>query len=97
MTRRSGQNGTVEKVIRKGAWVWRGRWLEDVPGLEGRAKRSEILGPASGEHGMTQPQAKRKLRELLDRKGINVVSYTVPIGDHDAGRTFAEVSIDWWN
>ena len=38
MTRRSGQNGTVERRFRRGQWVWRSRWLDDVPGQEERSK-----------------------------------------------------------
>jgi hypothetical protein len=56
MSRRTGQNGTVEE--RNG--TWRGRFRVDVPGQMERQKRSVILG---FKKDMTKSEAKRKLKE----------------------------------
>jgi len=89
MARRSGQNGSV---VKRGN-VWRGRWLEDVPGQEERIRRSVVLGPAVGKDAMTKHEAKRKLREILEQKGINSVSYAIP--SSTAVCTFAQASEKW--
>ena len=57
MSRRTGQNGTVEE--RNGAW--RGRFLVDIPGQMERQKRSVILG---FKKDMTKSEARRKLKEI---------------------------------
>ena len=96
MTRRSGQNGTVAKrTLLDGTVVWRGRWLEDVAGQYARVKRSKVLGPASGKDALTKSRAERTLREMLDKKGINSLSYIIPSSNPSACRTFAEASIQW--
>jgi integrase len=71
MSRRPGQNGTV---IQHGN-TWRGRWLEDVAGQSKRIRRSILLGSCDS---MTKPQARRKLREFLEKQGINDVNYLIP-------------------
>lgn len=62
MSRRSGQSGQV--FIRNGNYV--GRYYEDTS--EGRVRRAVILGPTSK---LTKPEARRKLLELLEERGIN--------------------------
>jgi len=42
---------------------------------------------------MTKPEAKRKLREILERKGINSVSYAIP--SRTAVCTFTQASEKW--
>ena len=71
MSRRTGQNGTLEE--RNGAW--RGRFLVDVPGQMGRQKRSVVLG---FKKEMTKPEAKRKLKEIIRQEGINLPWYVIP-------------------
>jgi integrase len=61
---RSGQSGTV---VRKGQ-MWHGRYYVDVPGEERRRKASVPLGSI---HKMKKPEAKRKLRALLEQMGLN--------------------------
>ncbi len=45
MSRRTGQNGTVELRNKN----WRGQYLVDVPGQFARVKRSVVLGSAKGD------------------------------------------------
>jgi hypothetical protein len=65
MSRRTGQNGTIEE--RNG--TWRGRYLVDVPGQVGRQKRSVVLG---FKKDLTRSAAKRKLKEIIRREGIDL-------------------------
>jgi integrase len=71
MSRRTGQNGTIEE--RNGAW--RGRYLIDVPGQLDRQKRSVVLG---FKKDMTKSEAKRKLKEIIRREGIDLPTYVIP-------------------
>ena len=71
MSRRTGQNGTLEQ--RNGAW--RGRFLVDVPGQMGRQKRSVVLG---FKKEMTKSEAKRKLKEIIRQEGIDLPTYMIP-------------------
>jgi integrase len=68
MTRRSGQNGSV---VSKGL-MWHGRYYADVPGQEQRRRMSVPLGLVAE---MTKPEARRRLREVLDSLGINTAEY----------------------
>ena len=83
MSRRIGQNGTVEK--RNGAY--RGRWFEDVAGQSQRVKRSIVLGFVTQ---MRKKQAENKLREILKAKGLNCPSYSIP-ATHLFGKR-----VKWW-
>src|SRR5882762_8321005 len=71
MSRRTGQNGTVEE--RNGAW--RGRYLVDVAGQAQRQKRSVVLG---FKKDMTKSEAKRKLKEIIRKEGIDLPTYVIP-------------------
>jgi integrase len=79
MSRRTGQNGTVEK--RKG--VWRGRYLVDVPGQFERLKKSVVIGSAKD---MKITEARRKLKEIIMKEGINLPSYVIPSTESFAQR-----------
>src|SRR5437879_2370392 len=82
MSRRTGQNGTIE--VRNGAY--RGRWLEDVPGAVERVKRSVVLGFVKE---MTRSEARRKLRGIIESSGINSPRYVIPSSDCFAKRVAA--------
>lgn len=71
MSRRIGQNGSIE--VRNGAY--RGRFLVDVPGQADRQKRSVILG---FRKDMTKSEAKRRLKEIIRREGIDLPTYVIP-------------------
>jgi integrase len=83
MSRRIGQNGTVE--VRNGAY--RGRWFEDVAGQEQRVKRSVVLGFVKE---MRKSEARRKLRSIIEATGANHPSYVIPSSDLFAKR------VAWW-
>lgn len=68
MARRSGQAGSV---VVKGD-LWHGRFYCDVPGQEQRVRKSIPIGPRKE---MTKPEAKRKLRSLLEEMGINTEAH----------------------
>ena len=85
MSRRTGQNGTIEE--RNGAW--RGRYLIDVPGQMERQKRSVVLG---FKKDMTKSEAKRKLKEIIRQEGIDLPNYVIPSTENFAES--AEVGTD---
>src|SRR6267378_6704027 len=79
MSRRIGQNGSIE--LRNGAW--RGRYLVDVPGQVERQKRSVVLG---FKKEMTKAEAKRKLKEIIRKEGIDLPTYVIPSSEGFAQR-----------
>jgi integrase len=83
MSRRVGQNGTVE--VRNGAY--RGRWFEDVADQPQRVKRSVVLGFVKE---MRKSEARRKLRSIIEATGTNNPSYVIPSSDLFAKR------VAWW-
>jgi integrase len=83
MSRRIGQNGTVE--VRNGAY--RGRWFEDVAGQEQRVKRSVVLGFVKE---MRKSEARRKLRSIIEATGANHFSHVIPSSDLFVKR------VAWW-
>jgi integrase len=83
MSRRVGQNGTVE--VRNGAY--RGRWFEDVADKPQRVKRSVVLGFVKE---MRKSEARRKLRSIIEATGTNNPSYVIPSSDLFAKR------VEWW-
>jgi integrase len=86
MAQRSGQAGTV---VVKGRW-WTGRYYEDVPGQISRRRKSIPIGL---KEQMTKPQARNKLRAMLQEMGINTAAHLErslkPV------QTFLEYA-DWW-
>ena len=68
MAQRSGQAGTV---VVKGRW-WTGRYYEDVPGQISRRRKSIPIGL---KEQMTKPEARRKLRAMLEEIGVNTVAH----------------------
>jgi integrase len=86
MTRRSGQSGVV---VKKGQ-TWHGRYYVDVPGQIERVRRSVPIGLVIE---MTKPEAKRKLRSMLEQQGLN--SAETFVQTVRPGRTFAEQA-QWW-
>lgn len=86
MSRRSGQAGTV---VKKGK-MWCGRYREDVSGQDQRRHLCVPLGPIKT---MTKAEAKRKLRSILESRGVNAADYLERVNQH--ARTFAEEA-EWW-
>jgi integrase len=83
MSRRTGQNGTVE--LRNGAW--RGRYLVDVVGQAQRQRRSVVLG---FQKEITKSEARRKLKEIIHAEGLNSPRYVIP-----AAESFSELVERW--
>jgi hypothetical protein len=84
MTRRYGQSGYV---VKKGN-MWHGRYYVD---LQERRKRVSVpLGPVGQ---FTKPEAKRKLRDLLEQSGVNTEAHLLQaIG---VNQTFSQEAA-WW-
>jgi integrase len=70
--------------------MWCGRYYEDVPTEEKRRYLCVPLGPIKS---MTKPEAKRKLRSILEAEGINSTDYLERV-NRDV-RTFAQEA-EWW-
>ncbi|HET9406048.1 MAG TPA: tyrosine-type recombinase/integrase [Candidatus Sulfotelmatobacter sp.] len=86
MSFRSGQSGTV---VRKGQ-MWHGRYYVDVAGQTKRRKASVPLGST---REIRKNEAKRKLRALLDKMGLNEDAH---LERTEAGaRTFGSEAA-WW-
>lgn len=84
MSRRSGQDGSIS--IRNNQYV--GRYYEDT--AEGRTRRAMILGSVKE---MSKPEAKRRLREIISRAGVNEVSHLEQaLG---TARTFSDAVKGW--
>lgn len=83
MSRRTGQNGTIE--LRNGAW--RGRYLIDVPGQAARQKRSVVLG---FQKDLNKSEARRKLKEIIHTDGLNSPAYVIP-----SAESFSERAKRW--
>lgn len=86
MSRRSGQTGTV---VKKGK-MWCGRYYEDAPGQD---QRKYLCVPLGLSKAMTKAEAKRKLRSILEKRGINAPDYLERV-NQDV-RTFAQEA-RWW-
>lgn len=86
MSRRSGQAGYV---VTKGD-MFHGRYWADVPGQEKRVRKSLLIGPMDK---MTKPEAKRKLRAMLEEIGINTAAHL----DRaiNPGKTFQQKVTQW--
>ena len=86
MALRPGQSGTVVRKGRK----WHGRYYADVSGQDERKRMSVPLGPTDS---MTKPEAKRKLRALLEQMGINSEAHLIRATR--VAKTFAQEA-EWW-
>lgn len=86
MSFRSGQSGTV---VRKGQ-MWHGRYYVDVPGEENRRRSSVPLGSVLT---MKKPEAKRKLRAMLQEMGLNDDTH---LERTDVGAKTFGSEAGWW-
>lgn len=67
MSRRSGQNGYIE---RSGEW-YVVRWRMDVEGQEKRRYMREKICPISGPGKLSASERERKAKEIVERSGAN--------------------------
>lgn len=86
MTFRSGQSGYV---TRKGQ-MWYGRYYVDLPGKEERRRVSVSLGSVLT---IKKPEAKRKLRAILQEMGLNDDTH---LERTDAGAKMFRSEAQWW-
>lgn len=86
MSFRSGQSGTV---VRKGL-MWHGRYYVDVPG---EVKRRHASMPLGSVKTMRKCEAKRKLRAMLEKMGLNQDSHLQHVAA--GAKTFADEAA-WW-
>ena len=86
MSFRSGQSGTV---VRKGQ-MWHGRYYVDVSGTEQRRKASVPIGSVLA---MKKTEAKRKLRAILEKMGLNEDSH---LERTEVGAKLFRTDAAWW-
>lgn len=86
MSFRSGQSGSV---VRKGQ-MWHGRYYVDLPGKEERRRVSVPLGSVLT---MKKPEAKRKLRALLQEMGLNDDTH---LERTDSSAKMFRSEAEWW-
>jgi integrase len=86
MSFRSGQSGTV---VRKGQ-MWHGRYYVDIPGSEERRRASVPIGSVLT---MKKPEARRKLRAILQEMGLNDDTHLERA--ETSAKTF-EMEAAWW-
>lgn len=84
MSKRSGQSGSVRLVGQK----WVGRYWVDVPSESKRAHPAVVLGH---KKGMTKPEARRKLMDIIATNGSNTDRYIQPV----PVTTFSDVADAW--
>jgi integrase len=84
MSRRYGQSGSV---VKKGN-MWHGRYYVDL-----QEKRKRVSVPLGPIEQFTKPEAKRRLRELLEQSGVNTEAHLLQATK--VSRTFKQESA-WW-
>jgi integrase len=84
MNRRNGQSGYV---VKKGN-MWHGRYYVDLP-----ERRKRVSVPLGQIDDLTKPQAKRKLRELLEQSGVNTEAHLLQATA--VSQTFSQEAA-WW-
>ena len=91
MSRRSGQNGSIEI---SGNW-YVVRFWKDVMGQEKRVHACERICPANGSEKLTQPERKRRAREIIAASGADTPECLARAEGVSNGVTFREQAA-WW-
>ncbi len=93
MSRRTGQNGHIE---RSGKW-WVVRWWMDVPANEKRKHMRARICPISGVGRLSASERKRRAREIIRESGADSIEYfnTVVQQPKNDGVTFKAQSSVW--
>ncbi len=86
MSRRSGQNGYIE---RKGNAFYVRFWV-DVPGEENRAHKSIRVCPVRGPGRMTKPERERRARQIIAESGADTEEHFEAVKAVNLGVTFRE-------
>ena len=92
MSRRSGQNGSIE---RKGNVYYARFWL-DVPGSAKRVYKSVRMCPVDGPGSLNKFEQKRRLREILLEAGANSVEAFREAEAVNLGTTFEKQAERWF-
>ena len=91
MSRRSGQNGRIE---RKGNVLYARFWL-DVPGQQSRAYKCVRICPVSGPGSLNKFEQKRRLKEIIAEFGANSEDTLREAEAVNLGTTFNEQAMRW--
>jgi integrase len=91
MSRRSGQNGRIE---RKGNALYARFWL-DVPGQQSRAYKCVRICPVSGPGSLNKFEQKRRLKEIIAEFGANSEATLREAEAVNLGTTFQQQSERW--
>jgi integrase len=86
MSRRSGQNGYIE---RKGSAFCVRFWV-DVPGQVKRAHKSVRICPVSGPGRMTKPERERRAKQIIAESGADTEEHFEAVRAINLGVTFRE-------
>ena len=91
MSRRTGQNGHIEK---SGRWFVVRYW-KDIPGQDRRLHVRECICKISGHGLLSKSARKRKAREIIQASGADSAEYFKQVVKQDNGVTFREQSEIW--
>jgi integrase len=91
MSRRSGQSGSIEV---SGNW-YVVRFWKDVMGQEKRVHACERICPINGSEKLTQPERKRRAREIIAKSGADTPECLARAEGVSNGVTFREQAA-WW-
>ena len=91
MTRRSGQEGHIE---RSGSW-WVVRWWQDVSGQEKRRHMRAKICPISGPDKLSKSERARRAREIVAESGADTVEYFNKVVRPKDAWTFRDQAACW--
>jgi integrase len=93
MSRRTGQNGHIE---RSGKW-WVVRWWQDIAGQHKRSHKRARICPISGVGKLSASERKRRAREIIRESGADSVEYFNAVVQQPKGNglTFRDQSSLW--
>jgi integrase len=91
LSRRTGQDGHIEKSVR---WFVVRFW-KDIPGYDNRMHVRERVRPISGPGLLSKSERKRKAREIIRASGADSAEYFKEVVKQDTGVTFREQSEIW--
>jgi Phage integrase family len=91
MSRRTGQNGHLE---RSGKW-WVVRWWMDVAGQEERVHERARVCPITGPGSLTQSARERRAREIIAESGADTEEHFNKVVKQHNGVTFREQAVVW--
>ena len=91
MSRRSGQNGSIQE---DGKW-YVVRFWKDVAGQERRQRVRERICPISGPGSLSASERRRKAKEVIEDSGADTEEYFEKVVRSNHGITFREQAEIW--